>query len=367
MTPPQFISVDGTTVLAELVALYESITGKVLQPAQPERLLINAFAYRELQLRQQIQLAAEQTLVSFAKAPALDYLGELVGVQRLAASPANCIIRFSLIAGHGGVVIPANTRVATADGNIVFATAEAADVDAGVLTKDVQCFALTTGAAGNGYAANGVSDILDPQPFITGAGNLAATSGGADEETDDVFRERIKLAPEAFSTAGSVGAYKFHAKSASPAILDVAITSPTPGTVNIYPLAEGGLPTSTAILNLVLGVCNSETVRPLSDTVNVLSPTAVNYAITVQLTCYNDADTAAIETQVAANLAAYAATRSKQIGLDIVRTQIIAQCMVPGVYNAVVVSPSSDVAVTPTQVPVLNAAISVTVTGLTDG
>lgn len=366
MTEPSFIDRDGAAIIAELSQLYQDISGKALYPAQAERLLINAFAYRELQLREQIQYAALQTLVSFASAPALDFLGELVGVTRLASSAATTTLQFSLIAGHGGVVIPAGTRVASADGKVIFSTAESADVDPGVLTKTVQAFTTTLGSAGNGYAAGEISEILDPQPFLTGAENTDTTSGGADVETDDVLRERIKLAPEAFSTAGSEGAYKFHAKSASPAILDVAVTSPTPGEVNIFPLTAT-LPVSGSILTLVEQACNDEKVRPLTDTVIVLSPTSLTYDIEVEIQCYNDANTVDIQAQIEANLDAYAEANSKRLGLDIVRSQIIAKCMVPGVYDVDVIQPSADIDVDPTEVPILASPISVTITGLVDG
>lgn len=366
MTEPSFIDRDGGQILADMTALYEQISGKVLQPAQAERLLINAFAYRELLLREQVQYAALQTLVSFASAPALDYLGELVGVYRLSASAATTTIQFSLIAGHGGVVIPEGTRVATSDGKVIFATTEATDVNAGVLTADVQCFTTALGESGNGYTIGEVNEILDPQPFLTGASNLDITAGGANQETDDVLRERIKLAPEAFSTAGSEGAYKFHAKSASPAILDVAVTSPTPGEVNIYPLTAT-LPTAPSILALVDAACNSEKVRPLTDTVTVLTPTSVAYDITVEVECYNDANTVTVQEQIEANLAEYAAVNSKRLGLDIVRSQIIAKCMVEGVYDVTIVEPATDIVIAATEVPQIGAAASVTITGLVNG
>ena len=367
MTEPSFIDRDGAQIIADMSQLYQDITGRVLQPAQAERLLINAFAYRELLLREQVQNAALQTLVSFASAPALDYLGELVGVARLAASASSCIIRFSLISGHGGVVIPSGIRVASEDGKVIFSTVEAADVNPGVLTADVQAFALTLGAVGNAYVPGEISEILDPQPFITGGENLDTTSGGADAETDNVLRDRIKLAPEAFSTAGSVGAYQFHAKSASPAILDVAVTSPTPGTVNIFPLAEGGLPTPVGILNLVTAACNGEKVRPLTDTVVVLTPTAITYDIEVEVECYNTANVDTVQATIQANLQAYADGRSRQIGLDITRAQVIGLCMVEGVYNVDVIEPAADVVITNTQVPTLANPISVTITGLVNG
>ncbi|MBP0016080.1 MAG: baseplate J/gp47 family protein [Cyanobacteria bacterium SBLK] len=42
-------------------------------------------------------------------------------------------------------------------------------------------------------------------------------------ETDDNLRKRIILAPESFSNAGSAGAYRFHALSASQDIIDVGV------------------------------------------------------------------------------------------------------------------------------------------------
>ena len=82
---PQFIETDVQTVLDECIAEYERLTGRPLYPAQSERLLINLIAYREHLVRVGIQEAAEQNLVAFARAPMLDYLGELVGVTRIPA------------------------------------------------------------------------------------------------------------------------------------------------------------------------------------------------------------------------------------------------------------------------------------------
>ena len=48
------------TVLAATIADYEARTGKKLQPAHIERLLINTYAYRETLLRQQINEAYRQ-------------------------------------------------------------------------------------------------------------------------------------------------------------------------------------------------------------------------------------------------------------------------------------------------------------------
>ncbi|HGV0493952.1 TPA: baseplate protein, partial [Escherichia coli] len=85
LTEPDFIERDADKITAEMIAKYEADTGKTLYPAQAERLLIDLWAYREMLVRVAVQEAAKQNLVAFAREPMIDYLGELVGVYRLAA------------------------------------------------------------------------------------------------------------------------------------------------------------------------------------------------------------------------------------------------------------------------------------------
>lgn len=369
-TPPSFIERDGSKIVAEMVEYYQTLTGRTLHPAQAERLLINAFAYRELLLREQIQATAVQMLVEFATDPALDYLASLVGVVRLAASGATATIRFSLIDGHNGVVIPANLRVGSVDGRVVFATAENVTVDVGTETADVEVFCETLGELGNGYEAGEISQILDPQPFLTAAENLATTSGGADEETDDELRERIQLAPSAFSVAGPTDAYKFHAKSASPAIIDVYVPEipDVPGTVLIYPLVSGGIETPPEILALVAAACNNKKVRPLTDTVEVISPTVVDYDVELDVVIYTDGDSPTIQAAIEAALQTYTQTRATQLGKDVPVSQLIALATfdVNQVFQVTVVSPSADVEIDPNEVAICGS-ITVNITGESDG
>ncbi len=92
--------------------------------------------------------------------------------------------------------------------------------------------------------------------------NLTASSGGSEQEDNDRLRERIKLAPESFTNAGSKMAYRFHAMQAHPNVVDVAVLSlSVPGTVELYPLLSTGLP-DDSILTLVESFCSDEKVRP---------------------------------------------------------------------------------------------------------
>lgn len=368
---PEFISRDVNAIVAEMVAYYEAQTGKTLQPAQPERLLINAFAYREGLVRQAIQDASVQNLVEFSTAPVLDYLGDLVGVKRLGASPAFCTIQFTINNGSGiSQVLPAGTRVASVDGRVIFATIEEVAIGPSQVTPEsVECECQTAGVIGNGYLTGKVNQIMDPLPFVTAASNTTVTAGGSDTESDAALRERIKLAPASFSNAGSKGAYIYHAKSANPAIIDVAVTSPTPGTVNIYPLVEGGVTTPTPILDAVSAACNSEKVRPLTDTVVVQSPTFVTYFMDVEIEVYNTYDSDTVKAQVEAALEAFGELRLTQLGKDVTESQVLSISHIEGVYRAVLaatIGTSGVLAITETQVAQYTG-FAVNVTGSVNG
>ena len=104
------------------------------------------------------------------------------------------------------------------------------------------------------------------------------------DEDDEAFRERIKLAPESFSSAGPKNAYAYFAKSADPAIIDVAVVGPpdtSPGYVDVYPLMTGGTFPSSEVIARVYKACNADDIRPDTDFLTVKSPVAVNYTLDV--------------------------------------------------------------------------------------
>src|SRR5512135_2599883 len=100
LPPPVFVDdadgLDPNLILADMIAEFEAASGRKLQPAQVERLLIDLYAYRESLVRNAIQYAGQQNLLAFAAFPMIDYLGGLLGVTRLAAQPATAAIQFTL-------------------------------------------------------------------------------------------------------------------------------------------------------------------------------------------------------------------------------------------------------------------------------
>lgn len=337
---PSFIDRDPIAVEAELVAQFEALTGRTLQPAQVERQLLSVLAYRETLLRVGIQNAAEQTLVSYAIYPMLDYLGEIVGVTRLAAIAAVATVRFTLTGVQGAnVVIPAGTRVRSLDGAVIFATNADVIIAPGDTIGDVDATAATAGALGNGYIAGNVSELLDPIGAVASAANTGTTAGGSDLETDARLRDRIRTAPEMFSVAGSIGAYRHLALAVSGAIIDVSVNSPAPGEVRVVVLTASGLP-SPALLDAVLAALSAETVRPLTDSVTVIAPTRVTYDITATISTLLGFDATQVLAAAQAAVDAFAADRRAVLGRSIVPSAIIAALSVPGVYQVQLSAPA---------------------------
>lgn len=355
LSPPVFVNdadgLDPNLILADMIAEFEAASGRTLQPAQVERLLINLYAYRESLVRNAIQYAAEQNLLAFASFPMLDYLGQLLNVTRLASQPAVTTLQFTLV---GALTVPftiaAGTLVGTSDGQFSFATSAAISIAAGGTIASVAASATAPGAGANGYLAGQVSVQLNPNALIASVTNTSTTTGGSAPETDDHLRTRIQAAPNQFSVAGPTGAYRFFAIGADPSIVDAQVISPAPGAVNVYvltgPVTQQPAPApnsvgvaNSALLAKVAAVLNADTIRPLTDAVTVLAVTEVDYQITATVTLYADADPTATITAATLAVEELALELAAKIQRDIVPSQIIAALSVAGVYGVTLTSP----------------------------
>lgn len=124
------------------------------------------------------------------------------------------------------------------------------------------------------YAVNSNLDVLAAN---FGVERLAG-------ETDTRLRLRAQLAIEGKTNAGTIGAYTFHALSASALVLDVSIESPTPGLVRVNILAaENNGVADSELIGIVDATLNAENVRPLCDTVDVVACEILEYAIDAEI------------------------------------------------------------------------------------
>lgn len=168
-------------------------------------------------------------------------------------------------------------------------------------------------------------------------------------EGDDAFRERIQMAPRGYSVAGPVGAYVFHAKTASGQVLDAAATSPAPGTVIVSVLARqgSGVPDQT-LLDTVAAAVNAEDVRPLTDEVIVQAAGIVPYQITGQLYTLPGPDSSSVLATAQQRITDYAEAMHR-IGRMPTLSGIYAALHIDGVARVELTSPAADVVVGGTQ------------------
>lgn len=341
LTLPDFISRDPQAITSEMITWWETQTGKTLQPAQIERLFINMLAYRETLLREKIQDTAMQNLVDFARPPMLDYLAKLVGVVRLPAATARCVATFNLKnPATTQIVLPMGTQFG--NGQVGFITTEQAIIGVGQTSAMANAVCTLAGAVGNGWQIGQLNEWLSDN-FVDGltVSNSTVPSGGADVESDEGLRERIFLAPEAYTNAGSRAAYQFFARSVSQTIIDVAVTTRGYGRVLVYVLTDTGLPSPT-LLELIQAKLTGEKLRPLTDTVIALSPQVVSFDIEAVIYPLKNADSTTVLANAKTALNAYLATATRQLGFDIVPSQIIAVLKVDGVYDVKLAKPIAN-------------------------
>ena len=336
------VSDDLSEILAQTIADYEARSGKTLQPAHIERLLINTYAYRETLARKAVNEAYRQQHPRFATGLMLDLCGDDVSTPRLQVQPALTTLRFSAtLSGLEQITIPKGTRVNA--GQTGFVTTEAALLTAAQSSAEVAAECTESGSVGNGWSVGQINSLAERlHPTIDVAvSNTTVSAGGVEIEGDEAYRERVLLAPESFSVAGPVGAYQYWARQASPAVVDVHVANdtdgggqPIGGRVAVTVLAKDGLP-NAELIGKIQAALSAEKRRPLCDTVVVKAPTAVDYTLDAELTLFTGTDARTAKAAAEQAWAAYEATRRSRLGLDIVPLDIQTALKVAGVYNVV--------------------------------
>lgn len=276
-----FFEKDPEQILQEMIYHVSEKTGQTYQQADPRRKFIEGLAYFVSLERNRADYALKQTLLSYAADDALDHKGDDMDTPRLQATAAMTKIQFTLEQERTvPLTIPAGTLFNV--GETYFETTDTHVVDVGVNTYVVDAVCTETGTVGNGYLPGEITTLVDPLPYVQSVVNITETAGGTDIEQDDSYAERIHLAPERFSVAGPTEAYKYWARTASQDIIDVEVTSPSPGIVHItILLTDGELPTQTHI-DKVIEICSSLDIRPLTDNVTAGAPEIVSYTPTVK-------------------------------------------------------------------------------------
>lgn len=340
-----FTEIDAGKLKDEFLARMEVATGEALYPGDERRIFAEGVAYAMALFVSSTNESCKARLLKYASGYALDALGERVGCTRLKPMPACTRLKFSLAAVRSiATIIPAGTRC-TADNVILWATDVSCAIPAGELTTEVSTTATVGGSKTNGIPVGTVQTFVDDVPFVAGVVNLTESAGGDDGEPypialdtdngddgsgDDRYRERITLAPSAYSATGTAAGYEYYARSASSAVDSVKVMSnQAAGSVDIYICESDGADPSEETLEKVRSVVTADDVKALGDKVSVHAPVPVPYAIDIVYYCTQATLSETIQAIEGVNgaIAKYRKWQDSSIGRDINPDRLRAFCL----------------------------------------
>lgn len=296
-----FVETDSAKLYTSIIGSLMDSCDEALYPGDERRIFGEAIVAVFVSLYSEFNDKMKQRTLQYARGAVLDAIGDRYNVSRVDPTSATATFRFFVSDVQGeNIVIPAGTRM-TADGNVYFSTQAIAVLAAGDEYVDIEGSCSEGGAAYNGLAVGSIATLVDLIPYISSVSNITATSGGADgepytEDGDESYRERIRLAPAALSTAGPESAYRYFVKSADPGIVDVTVVCPEdqPNVVNIFPLMTGGELPNAGVLAKIRSVLDDD-VRPMTDKVNALIPEVLEYEVEIKYYTTKDNEAATIE------------------------------------------------------------------------
>lgn len=300
---------------------HRELTGKPVQlsAADDRRLILQACAYYLYQGYRFVDRAGKMNLLKYSTGTYLDNLGALKNIFRMGARGASTTIRYKMkVKRTSATGIPANSRVSAGDG-IYFATKKYAEIPVGETYVDVPAVCTTNGENTNNYSVGEISRMVDIVPYIDSVSNITEPQGGRDIETDDALRERIFLAPESYTTAGSLAAYKYFVQEYDPFIEDVSITSPSENNVKIVVILYGGEIPNQEYINGLTEYIARDDIKMLTDKITVQAPDIVNSSVDITYYINRSDNVMATEIQAAVNEAVekYIRWQKTKIGRDI--------------------------------------------------
>lgn len=339
----EFLDTDAKKILSDMIAKYEEITEKTLYPASPERLFISWCAAVIVQQKVIINETAKMNVPRYAKGKYLDSLAELFrDTERMPASKAVTIVRCHISEKQKeSIFIPEGTRV-TAGGKVIFATKELLEIPAGSLFGDVKAECLSAGEEGNGFKTGQLKEIIDVYDYYAKIENITETAGGAEEESDESYYNRMRESIESYSTAGPVNGYIYWAKTLSPAVKDVTAYSPSPCMVDVRVLLQDGKEATEAVLQKIEESLNASDIRPMTDIVKVSNPEIVEFCIdvTFYIAKPNTASAVAIETAVREAVENFIKWQTEKMGRDINPSYLVQMMMEAGAKRIEVREPT---------------------------
>jgi len=317
------------------------------KPAEGDNimLVLRAFSYRELQLRALFNSLAKAFFLSTASGSDLDNLAEtLYGLYRLEGAKPYADMEFSLTTTLSyDVLIPKGFELVDETGSHFSKLLENVVIKAGE-TKAVGKIELQEEIA----SSNIKTEIqVSPLPYVQ-VKQLSGFINGSNPESDEEFKERIKVSFANKSTAGSALTYKSFALSADERIKEVKVLSPSAGVVDVVyysPYAD------EIMQERIENTLNADDVRPLTDLVQVKKANEVLVDIEGEITIKIGVDASSVYVNAINNLK----TLIFKIGEDVSIAKIIKTLMVDGVVDVSLTNPITNIQIDDYSIAILNS------------
>lgn len=381
---------------AELRSYFKELTKRDLYPAQDEAIMLSVINHQSTLNQVKYATSLKNLFIRYASGIWLDLIGDFYSTPRHKATTGKDVLRVKLYEPfETEKILPKNSEVETKDGLYVFFTLADLVIPAGEIYGEVEIESELVGAMLNDYGKGDINSLIKNYEYIESVENINGVSGASDAEDDDSYRERLLIAPEKLSTAGTEDGYKYFSMSAHKDITDITVDLPQkPATVEIndiiYTAAKNGKITSdkvNAIVNYKTGkmeltftepvssvkICiepaatieiyaltkdgeASQTIldtiekelspsnrRPLTDNVLVYSAIKADFTVDATIKLSPSADYETTEKSIREALENYFTQLKSKLGMDVIKSQIIALINdIDGVYSVDVTSPANS-------------------------
>lgn len=326
-------------IYQEMLRCFEEEAGITLQGSSEMAVRLYALAAQVYGLYVQNQWTLTQCFPQTAQGEYLDYHATLRGLSRSPARRAEGNLRFFVTEIQEDDLQIAKGNVCLTAGLLRFETKEDAVLPAGALSVDVAAQAAETGPGGN--VPQGMVRVMSVAPLgIDGCTNPEPFTGGAGEEEDERFRERILDTFRRMPNGANIAYYEREALAFNGvAAVNVLARKRGIGTVDVVISAPGGQPEEEDIQEVKEHL---ERQREIAVDVEVLPPVEQGVEVQVQIKAREGSTFAKIKDQVEQSLSAY--FNGSLLGKAVLRAQLGKLVYeIPGVENYRITQPAQDV------------------------
>lgn len=306
-----YLTYDPEALWDAMTDAYLDAGGDVLYPGDEKEMLLRGVQSIVMQAFAGIDNALRMDTLRYAVGEYLDLYGQKRKCYRIQAQAARTTAQITFRETGRSGIMPAGTPM-TADGVVIFQTAEDIAYTGYSEIQTVEIICTEAGTKGNGLSQGTEMQLL-VQPEDDNALNitvLANAQGGVDEEDDETYRDRIQEFGLTTVTTGPSSQYESVAKSVTSEIVDARAINEGDGIVGVYLLLsdESG---SAAIIAAVEAALNPENARPMTDTVSAALSTKKEYVLKVK---YSTSPGANVGTALTEAVSRYQDWQDKKIG-----------------------------------------------------